>query len=553
MQKNYFIHEFEENADEEHLKKLQKTVDNYEAKKVNLMEFLQKQMEDVVDIEIFQTDPVLCNYIVNCFKAEKIEEPEISDQLGETEIYIHLLICYLMHVMKNKLKKYDRNLANDYKQIAIITEEKAIRCLQNNGEEILEVDHLTRLAKIYKYEQPLVKNYEVMGLAFIAKCKKFLSQPACTELVKMRWLEFPKTGTIFQEDFSINIVSIFSDAIRGGYEDVNKGFFETLSTFFFSRPRAKLFWDLLFKFFLIILFAVVLLVEKPNQEDIMEFTTNKFSILLLLLGVAKISMFSLHQCGILKKVRVWSVFRNSMFFINCVLFVLIYTPKYPWIDVAFETSLFISWLVSMTIFLRTLSVFRSLSLYVTVIKEVLATCTQFLLLYLLLWIVLSVLHLSVTGEHHKSNSTLLMIASKRGLFEIFGEVRDEDSNGDYNDSTRYRLCYPADNVRCQFWSVVLPVIVGLYIFICAIVLTSILVAHLSKLFDKKTDRSEELYNFSQYSFLIRYESMTCPRPLFFLLNIFCCLIPSCFKLCYECFKADHEGIFVERKRLRDLP
>ncbi|EFO92962.1 hypothetical protein CRE_10036 [Caenorhabditis remanei] len=186
--------------------------------------------------------------------------------------------------------------------------------------------------------------------------------------------------------------------------------------------------------------------------------------------------------------------------------------------------------------IRYLYSFHSVGFFVHMIKKMLKTVFIFTLTFLLFWIVLAVVYVSISRTFTNSENTIIHTVTSIGKFEIFGEVQDNDrlgkldGCGNFNRTVLDFFDMEYTEASCLFRSSIIPFLVFAYIFVTGILLINLLTAQLTKEYENESENSRYYDGYLRYEQLAKIESKLFFPPPFswiyvafrILINIFMC-------------------------------
>ncbi|KAF1758210.1 hypothetical protein GCK72_014668 [Caenorhabditis remanei] len=170
--------------------------------------------------------------------------------------------------------------------------------------------------------------------------------------------------------------------------------------------------------------------------------------------------------------------------------------------------------------IRYLYSFHSVGFFVHMIKKMLKTVFVFTLTFLLFWIVLAVVYVSISRTFTNSENTIIHTVTSIGKFEIFGEVQDNDrlgkldGCGNFNRTVLDFFDMEYTEASCLFRSSIIPFLVFAYIFVTGILLINLLTAQLTKEYENESENSRYYDGYLRYEQLAKIESKLYLPPPF---------------------------------------
>lgn len=170
---------------------------------------------------------------------------------------------------------------------------------------------------------------------------------------------------------------------------------------------------------------------------------------------------------------------------------------------------------------------KKIGFFVHLIKKMGETVAMFVFVFIVFWMVLAVMHVSVTRAYNPINGTLLHTVAAQGKFEIFGEVQDSDREGTLDACSEFNLTIWKINemnyeeASCLFRTSVIPFLVFVYIFGTGILLVNLLTAQLTKEYEEESEKSVFYEGYLKYEqqAKIKYKLLL-PPPFSFFYVIF---------------------------------
>ncbi|CAI2351309.1 unnamed protein product [Caenorhabditis sp. 36 PRJEB53466] len=530
----------------------------YEIEKADL-----EQLEKTADLSRVPERDFLsdCHYplhtiMVMCFVAHSMQTLLLTHDFGQVK-----------NEKYEKLKDHLQDLAcsviNDLYLIDDIGPQKATSALQVDYKEKYPKQDESKESYESYLNRKFGQSKEIMAVAYKAKAMKFLSQKSCLKLMRTRSKCNNRDTSSCEDKIEHKTRPKKSETATNSSQKEGvpaEGSKEKKKRWRLSM-RYKLYLHAFFRGLYILAFATMLC-RYPTYDDydtlkVYEYFPFFYVLAVLIAQIfmtfVKVTDYLFYRLGMegtkWREVKKWTPQLNRYFHFNklafyrlfMIMFVIVFESIrfYCFIkkgdgvrDVKFWYSFWTVIPISLellycTLFaIATVSSLRffhfvpSLGFFVHLFKKMWRTVGMFVLLFSTFWFVLAVIHVSISRTFLHTKNTVVYTVVSEGKFEVFGEVRDQDRNGElvncdqFNRTVLDFLDMHYAEASCLFRSTVLPFLVFVYVFVSGILLVNLLTAQLTKEYEKESEKSRYYTGYLKYEQLSKIESkLYLPPPL----------------------------------------